>query len=648
MGRINVLGFDVANLIAAGEVVDRPASVVKELLENAVDSGATEITLEIKNGGISHIRVSDNGCGMDADDLPVAILRHATSKIKDADDLDRISTLGFRGEALAAIAAVTKLRIYSRPEDSDEGALLICDGGEIVELCEAGCAKGTTVIADELFYNVPARRKFLKRDATECAKITEIAERLALSVPDISVKYICDGEIRFMTQGDGDLSNAIYSVLGKRIASGLVKVSRQENGVTVSGYVSSPDITFSKRSEEIFFLNGRYIKSPLLMAALERAYVSNIPDDKFPMCVLNIAVSTNAVDVNVHPTKLEVKFSNDRIVSEALYYAVLTALKSSQIRPELKTGPVYGQESAISARQAAAEKVINAFAPVEKPKDDRDVQLEITSAKKVKTPLSDHHAERSSVGVSSILAGYDIPERIKEAAKQETQKTAPEVPSERSPKISLVSDTEDTTEKIPEYRILGEAYDCYVIVELSDRLLMIDKHAAHERIIFEELRERRKNKVKENQALLAPITVSLTRDDALSLEEYASDIRQIGFEFELSPDGYDARISSYPVEIPPDAIESAFCAMLHRLSDGKESAEVAEAEYFEKALYQASCKAAIKGGKNYGIDHIKWICDKILKEPGDDGSVIKTCPHGRPVAFEIKRSSIERQFLRLE
>ena len=644
MGKINVLGFDVANLIAAGEVVDRPASVVKELLENAVDSGADEITVEIKNGGISHIRVSDNGCGIDEEDLPVAVLRHATSKIKDASDLESISTLGFRGEALAAIASVTKLKIYSRPKGFENGSLLVCEGGEITELCEAGCAEGTTVIADELFYNVPARRKFLKRDATECAKITEIMEKVALSVPDISIKYICDGELRFMTQGDGELKNAIYSVYGKRIASSLVKVARQENGVTVSGYVSSPDLTFSKRSQEVFYVNGRYIRSPLLMSALERAYISKIPEDKFPLCVLNIGISTGAVDVNVHPTKLEVKFSNERIVAEALHYAVLTALNSTDVRPELTPGKVYGGMAEVQPDKRTVDKVLNAFTPVDSKKADRANQMTIAGTDK-RTAANTEEEEsisdgsvpyRKASGVSSILAGYDIPDLSEDNV------------DDTAPKISLVSDSKEKEFKIPEYRIIGEAYDCYVIVELDDRLLMIDKHAAHERIIFEELCERRKNKIKEAQNLIVPVEIYLSEEDLLSLIEYKEDIESIGFGFTIDSKTKTVSISKIPSEIGTDGTEDTFCAMLSRLSDGKGTVESTESEFFEKALYQASCKAAIKGGRHYGIEHIKWICDRILKDPGDDGTVIKTCPHGRPIAFEIKKSSIERQFLRLE
>lgn len=698
MGKINVLGFDVANLIAAGEVVDRPASVVKELLENAVDSGATAVTVEIKRGGISHIRVSDNGCGIDYDDLPLCVLRHATSKIKDASDLEYIGTLGFRGEALAAIASVTKLKIYTKPEGNENGSLMVCEGGEIVDVCETGCAKGTTVIADELFYNVPARRKFLKRDATECAKITEIVERVALSVPDISIKYVCDGQIRFMTQGDGNLKNTIHSVFGKATASRLIPVSRTENGVTVNGFVSDSDLNFSKRTQEIFYVNGRYVKSPMLMASLERAYVSKIPSDKFPMCVLNVQVSLNAVDVNVHPTKLEVKFSNERVVSEAVHYAVLTALNNSDNRPEMKLGNVYASNGPIIPdynSQRKIDKVLNAFVPVEKADKDTQLAFDVpavpvnkadNAAIEVKSEITNNRTddkvadfkekptedkptvpsftktETKTESYSSIMAGYDIPdfstikkEEPKTAVNNERDK-APALPKEPvqntqadTLKVAPIVSTENKrNEKVPDFRIVGEAYNCYVVVELEDRILMIDKHAAHERILFDELCNRRKNKEKESQSLLVPIEVVLLRDDIIILAEYSDDIKAIGFDYEFDSTSLTVKLNKIPSEIATEAASDMFTTIIARLSEGSGTVESTESEFFEKALYQAACKAAIKGGRHYGIDHIKWLCTQLLKAPDEDGKVIKTCPHGRPVAFEIKKTSIERQFSRLE
>lgn len=703
MGKINVLGFDVANLIAAGEVVDRPASIVKELLENAVDSGANTITVEIKNGGISHIRVSDNGCGIDSDDLPLAVLRHATSKIKSARDLETIGTLGFRGEALAAIAAVTKLQIFSKPKSEKNGSFLLCEGGEIVDLREAGCSDGTTVIANELFYNVPARRKFLKRDATEGAKISEIVEKVAMSVPDISIKYIYDGQMRFMTPGDGNLKNAIYAIYGKRCASRLIDVDRSENGVKVYGFVSDSDMTFSKRSEEIFFVNGRYIKSPLLTASLERAYISKIPQDKFPMCVLMLRLESRAVDVNVHPTKMEVKFSNERIVSEAVHYAVLTALNRSNSRPELNIGEIYGQTAPAPSTKSGeffvsgetAAKILNAFVPVEKEKSQRNVQAQIPTVaendNRCSTPknndscikqdssanakeaeaFADKDKPRAS-SLSSIMAGYDLPDFVKssnafaekanvENSRLSSLKTTANAEIGNASKTDVLQNATQKFEKavaekaetpvpsaqIPKYTIIGEAYNCYVIVELDDRVLFIDKHAAHERILFDSLCERRRNKGREAQLLIAPISLSLLEDEFLCLTEYADDIRSVGFDFKVS-DGRTIEITQVPVEIDSSSAADMIKTMLARLIEGVGTVESTESEFFERALFQAACKAAIKGGRYYGIDHIKWLCSKLLKDPGDDGKVIKTCPHGRPVAFEIKKSSIERQFARLE
>ena len=335
MGKINVLGFDVANLIAAGEVVDRPSSVVKELLENSIDAGADAITVEIQRGGVAFIRISDNGHGMEPDDLPVAILRHATSKIREADDLAHISSLGFRGEALAAISSVSRLRIFSRTADSEYGAILTAEGGEVLDITETGCAKGTTVVVEDLFFNVPARRKFLKKDSTEAAAVGAVVERIALSRPDISIKYICDGEVKFATAGDGKLYSAIYAVFGKQTASRTLEVNRTSEGIKVDGYVSEPDLIKSNRNMENFFVNGRYVKSKTAMAAVEQAYRSRIPQDKFPFCVINISINPAAVDVNVHPAKLEIKFTNERLIFDAVYYAVINALESAVTRPEL-------------------------------------------------------------------------------------------------------------------------------------------------------------------------------------------------------------------------------------------------------------------------------------------------------------------------
>ena len=343
MGKINLLSFEVANLIAAGEVVDRPSSAVKELLENAVDSGATQITLEIQRGGVTFIRVTDNGCGMEKDDLVPAITRHSTSKIHTAEDLDSILTLGFRGEALAAIAAVSRLRIFSKMPGEVMGALLTAEGGEVKSVVDTGCADGTTVIAEDLFYNVPARRKFLKKDSTEATAIGAVVEKIALSHPEISFRFISDGELKFLTSGSGDLRETMWALFGRDTARRSLPVDRSENGIRVSGFVSESDMFRSNRNMENFFINGRYIRSKTASAALEQAYSSKIPADKFPFCVLNIELNPAAVDVNVHPAKLEVKFADEKRIFDAVYYAVLSALdrrtRSRERRESVQKAP---------------------------------------------------------------------------------------------------------------------------------------------------------------------------------------------------------------------------------------------------------------------------------------------------------------------
>ena len=344
MGKINLLSFEVANLIAAGEVVDRPSSAVKELLENAVDSGADQITLEIQRGGVSFIRVTDNGCGMEKDDLIPAITRHSTSKIHTAADLDSILTLGFRGEALAAIASVSRLRIFSKVPGALMGALLTAEGGEVKSVEDTGCADGTTVIAEELFYNVPARRKFLKKDSTEGAAIGAVVEKIALSHPEISFRFISDGELKFLTSGNGDLRETMWALFGKDTARRSLPVDRRENGIRVHGFVCESDMFRSNRNMENFFINGRYIKSKTASAALEQAYASKIPADKFPFCVLNIELNPAAVDVNVHPAKLVVKFANEKLIFDAVYYATLSALEQAVSRPSFPLAPANGGE----------------------------------------------------------------------------------------------------------------------------------------------------------------------------------------------------------------------------------------------------------------------------------------------------------------
>ena len=667
MGKINVLSFDVANLIAAGEVVDRPASVVKELMENALDAGATSITVEIQNGGVSFIRVSDNGCGMEAEDLPVAVLRHATSKIREATDLDGIATLGFRGEALAAISAVSRVRIFSKVADAEFGALLSCDGGSAVSVTETGCAPGTTVIVEELFFNVPARRKFLKKNSTESVAVTGVVEKIALSKPEVSIRYIIDGDVKFMTAGDGELRNTVYALYGRDTADRMLAVDRTDGGIRVWGFISDADSVRSNRNMENFFINGRYVKSRTAAAALEQAYVSRIPAEKFPFCVLNIELNPAAVDVNVHPAKLEVKFSNEKIIFDVVYYAVKSALEATSARPELtiaqpKTANMPQGKGGVSANpfwvsDKEASKLLSTFIAKGEPTPNAvrsQIRLNTPGMQAAATPVREEKKQDAAppAPVKEEMPRQTAPvERIPVTpapVSPITYEAAAPIPQGKPQADPAPVPEEPAAAEapgIPDYVIIGEAYNCYVIVQLEDRLILIDKHAAHERILFDQLCENMRGSKKSAQVLMFPIPVSMTEVEIQALEDHREQIESIGFAFKRDASG--VQITEIPTEITREAAPEMLAVLAGRIADGTGTVESTGAEYFEARLYQASCKAAIKGGRLYTGDSIKWICDRILCVPKDGSSAIKTCPHGRPVAFEIRKNSIERQFSRL-
>ena len=659
MGKINLLSFEVANLIAAGEVVDRPSSAIKELLENAIDAGSTQVTLEIQRGGVTFIRVADNGCGMEKDDLIPAITRHSTSKIRSADDLTSITTLGFRGEALAAIAAVSRLRIYSKLPGSVMGALLESDGGQNVTVSDTGCPDGTTIIVEDLFFNVPARRKFLKKDSTEAAAIGSVIEKIALSHPEVSFKFISDGEIKFITSGSGDLRETMWALFGRDMAQRTLPVDREEGGIRVVGYVSESDMFRSNRNMENFFINGRYVKSKTATAALEQAFTSKIPADKFPACVLNILLNPGAVDVNVHPAKLEVKFANEKLIFDAVYYAVLSALEAAVRRPELRLSAESAKEDAPPKPNArpTGPNPVSAFAPLDQ-RTPRSSQMRIVDTPSA--PVTPAHANPAPM---KLKPAEPIPMTPPEPSDSTTPHPteppmthpAPARPTHPSSDPYAVYDSEITPADIPDYVILGEAFNTYVIVQLCDRLLMVDKHAAHERILFDELCRKMRRRLRDpagspGQLLMAPLTVDLLAAEAESVEEYADNVRAIGFAFTFEKTGVStakALITQIPETLEQSEAAELFHVLADRLSDASGTVESTVEGFFESRLWQASCKAAIKGGRLYDVAHLKWICDRLLQHPDENNAVIRTCPHGRPVAFEIKKSSIDRQFARL-
>ncbi len=564
-----------------------------------------------------------------------------------------------------------------------------CDGGSVVSVTETGCAPGTTVIVEELFFNVPARRKFLKKDSTETVAVSGVVEKIALSSPEISIKYIADGEVKFMTAGDGNLKNTIYALYGRETAARLLPVDRTDGGIRVTGFVSDPSLVRSNRNQENFFINGRYIKSRTATAALEQAYVTRIPQEKFPVCVLNIELNPAAVDVNVHPAKLEVKFSNEKLIFDAVYYAVMSPLENIPLRPELRIEKRASEKAPDPFLAAVPAKPA---AEVQKtPKQTESFWISGEDARKLFTAT---HAKGDTVNAvraqvkmetpgMAAAAPRDIPLPEMPARAADVSKPAPKpaaapvrepvfippVPPLPSDEDAPPAETEQRAEipavsavppvpaeavppapveeesEIPDYVIVGEAYNTYVIVQMVDRLIFIDKHAAHERILFDELRAHLRGRAKNGQILLVPISVPMTEEQILALEENRAHIEAIGFGFKKEERG--VAVTEIPTEIHRDDTENMLLTLADRLAEGVGTVESTSLEFFEEKLYQASCKAAIKGGRLYSIENIRWICDRILQKPEDGGSVIRTCPHGRSVAFELRKNSIERQFSRI-
>lgn len=653
MSKINVLSFEIANLIAAGEVVDRPSSVLKELIENSIDAGASTIVAEIKRGGVSLIRVTDNGSGIEKEDLPVALQRHATSKIKDRDDLDAIMTLGFRGEALAAISSVSEMTIISKTKDAPMATMLTAVGGRVVDISEVGASDGTTVVVENLFGNVPARRKFLKKDATEAMNVAALVERVAVSHPEISIQLLIDGEERFKTPGDSDLYNAIYAVFGRDFAKKMIKADGTANGVRVHGYVGRSDNVRKNRNLENFFINGRYVKSMTAMAAIEKAYTSFIAPECFPSCVLFLEINPSLVDVNVHPAKLEVKFTDEKAVFEAVYYTVKRALEDSEDRPELSLG----------TKRSTDRNALGAFVPVGDDLKYEQTRLSAT-APTISTPKppiahSDPRAGAPRAEYTSEYKGiYDRPAEVasptKISAPREVSGTVMTPRSsielleryrDSKPKQTdeeAVSAVETPVVPLPEYKLVGEVFDCYIIIEYDGAMLLIDKHAAHERIIFEELNAARKeNNTVATQALMLPITVLTSPEEYAAAEEYASDVKSVGFEYNLN--GRSIDLVAVPSAIEIADAEALFSRILTELADGRGRPEITEDIRREKALYQIACKAAIKGGRMYNSTVVRWIVERVLALPD-----ITVCPHGRPIAYKLTKNELDRQFERIK
>ncbi len=629
MSEINVLDISVANLIAAGEVVDRPASALKELCENSIDAGAKTITAEIKNGGIAFMRVTDDGKGMTGEDAVICVRRHATSKIKTAKDLSAVMTLGFRGEALAAITAVTHTRIMTKRRADASGTVVTVDYGRLEGAEEGGFPDGTTVICEGLFRTTPARLKFLKSDSAEGAACASVMEKLALSHPEVAFRFIADGQQRFATSGDGKLKNAIYSVYGRDFASKLCEIDSKSGGISVSGYVGTPDNVRGNRALQIFFINNRCVRNISLTSALEAAFRSFAPIGKYPVCVLNIGLHAAYVDVNIHPAKLDVKFSDEKSIFDAVYYSVRGALERSLQNPSLSPkSPAPMTEEKL--------KIISAFVSPDAPKHEQtkiDMPFEAKYRPYVPTEKAEEKAE------SEEFAPVVLPKKVASPDVFDIPKTEEELP-----KINASTDAKLTgfePKPVPEYRILGEAFDCYVIIEESERLFLLDKHAAHERINFEKMKAAISGLKPETQLLMIEEKFTLSPQEREACEKYKKEISDMGFDFSIEDKGVILR--GVPCDFELSEGRTFFFSLITSLTESDGSLYADSKNYFERALYQSACKASVKAGRKYDDAHVRWICDNFFRY-----DCIRRCPHGRPVAYEMTKRELDTRFGRIK
>ena len=663
MPRINVLPKNIADLIAAGEVVERPSSVIKEFLENSIDAGAKNVTVEIKNGGKTYIRVTDNGCGIDKEDVRKAFLSHATSKISSADDLDNIGTLGFRGEALASVAAVSKIELLTRTENDEVGTSYKIFGGEEVELTEAGCPVGTTLIVRDLFYNIPARMKFLKKDVQEGNYIASILENIAISYPGISFKFIRDGKLNFSTPGDGNLKSAIYAVFSKEYTESLLPVEYEANGISVTGFTGKPTSGRGSRSGQHFFVNGRFIKSPMCITALETAYKNSIMVGKFPPCVIFINLPFSAVDVNVHPAKTEVRFFEEKKIFDAVYQGALNAL-TQDTRPKASFSVakafmpevVKGEQLKLNE---APEKEKQEIKIEQKSEPKQEVKFQIkkeTPVETIKTSLTAPKPETVKPSeIKSTLTLKSNEEKTIDFLETEYVK-----PQEKKLNISIntvnvASTKEDVTEikeepsiienkveavveeatPLVDFRIIGEAFKTYIFVELENKMLMIDKHAAHERILFEKFKSQQTSF---QQMLLVPVTVTLSPDEYNAILENKELLYKAGYDIEDFGDRC-VKVNACPTELVDEDIVSITMELASYLSmNGK----TVLPEKLDWIYHSMACRAAIKAGNTTTDYELRKFVAELLSR--DD---IRYCPHGRPVMVEVSKRDLEKQFKRI-
>ncbi|MBE6895987.1 MAG: DNA mismatch repair endonuclease MutL [Ruminococcaceae bacterium] len=691
MNKINILGNEISDLIAAGEVVERPASVVKELVENSIDAGASKITVEIRGSGIEYIRVTDNGCGMSNEDAKTAFMKHATSKISTKDDLFAINTLGFRGEALAAISAVSKISLKTKEIESVSGYYVYLEGGKIIEDNEIGSADGTTIEVSDLFFNTPARLKFVKSEQSERAVISALIEKLAISNINIAFTYIINGGVRFITSGNGKLKDAIYSVYGSELASDMLSVNHDENGLSIYGLTGKPLANKPNRNYQMFFVNGRLVKSKTLQQALELSYKNSMMVGRYPICVLFISINTEDIDVNVHPSKLEIKFSHDKMVANAVSIAIRSALASESGVYQIKLSDSEQTEKKpfvnkpevnvdISKTKVEVPTPVTSF--VEKPqrKEVKEVKKindwEITTyhkphkenipfnrnpyiQSKPSNSVTENRLQSNPIEAMAVIKDYvdrnninisteeiaeiaKVPNEQKDSILKTNEQSVEvetvkkeEVPSSNiKPEIEEEKEVVLIEEEIPAYKYIGEVFNTYIIIEQEEELVFIDKHALHERMIFEKLRSQDFIEV---QTMLIPKLLFLSESDSAVLIDNKEELKKIGFD--LEDFGGSIMLREIPTVIESSDIE----VLLTEIASDLRLKQNADKELLDKFLYNIACKAAIKSGGRSSEKELRSLIDEYFKKRNS----LKYCPHGRPIVFTLTEKAIEKQFKRI-
>ena len=637
MPKIIQLSPHVANLIAAGEVVERPASVIKELLENAVDAGASQVTVEIRDGGMTFIRVTDNGCGMRAEDARTAFLRHATSKLRSAEDLAAIATMGFRGEALAAIASVSRIDLMTKTAGAIAGVSLQLEAGNITEESEVGCPEGTTIIVRDLFFNTPARMKFMKSDTVEGARVADAVQLQALAHPNVAFRFLRDGKQLLSTTGSGSLEDAVYCVYG-RDGGRMVRVDSSWEHYKLTGFVSKPTDSRPSRNMQTFFVNGRPVRSRLLIAALEEAYRNQIMSGKFPACVLHLTLPANMVDVNVHPAKTEVKFLNEKAVFDCMHYGVLSALNRTPDRPQVqfKNAPASStpqpekpaarpvrQESFFRTMTAQEYKTFSSvISQAPQPRPEATAAAFKAVKQDTKLNLREHVISPAAVSEPEPALVIKVPAPIQPAVSAESQH-----PVEEQAVLPM-------PDKIP-WRLVGELYRSYILVEQGEEAFLIDKHAAHERILFDRLKANQESI--SAQTLLAPVSCTLRPDYAAVLFSNTKLLDELGFEIEEFGDN-TVLLRQIPMDLSTEDAADAIEALAADLMNGRrESRENVR----DELLHTVACKAAIKAGWHTDEQELLALVKQVMARED-----LKYCPHGRPICITLGKKQLEKQFKR--